>query len=298
MAKPDYTRTAVQRQLKGFSCEAYEVGVLDGRAGDDEAKMNIRVMASESILKSLPYYKKMNATGHHIFVRPQGSQGFVFFDDLNQAKIKRMTNDGIEPALLIESSPFNFHGWIKVSDTPIPANIATACSKVIAGMYGGDKDAAAWRQFGRLVGFTNQKPKYVSETGQYPFVMLRSANGKICSASETVLTNAQTYLREKEIENQLRLDKIKDLIDSPVITNIVSANEFFESELRGIEKRFGASLNASKADWMIVNKMLKKGFSVDSIKYSLAENSLKANRHNIDTDKYITITMEKALTSA
>lgn len=298
MARPDYTRTAVIRQLKAFSCTSYEVGVLDGRAGEDEEKMMIRVMTSDSILKSLPYYKKMNVSGHHIFIRPQGSQGFIFFDDLNQAKVTEMTNDGIEPALLIESSPFNFHGWIKVSDSPIPTDVATACSKVIADKYNGDKDAAAWRQFGRLSGFTNQKPKYVSDTGLYPYVKLSSASGKVCTASDVVLRNAHIYLSDKEKANQARLEKIKRAISNPTITDLNSASSYFESELRGIEKRFGSTLNASKADWMIVNKMLQKGYSIDSIKYSLAEHSLKANRHNIDSEKYITITMEKALASA
>jgi len=37
---------------------------------------------------------------------------------------------GFEPAIVIESSPLNFHGWIRASEKEIDKELATAACKV------------------------------------------------------------------------------------------------------------------------------------------------------------------------
>lgn len=289
----DFTLFAVKRQLDAFGCERYEVGIIDGH--DEEAKMDLREMSNSQIIKSVPYFKKRNVDGCHIFIRPKGSQGLVFFDDLNRKTIDFLESDGLSPAVLIESSPLNYQGWVRVSDNPISTELATAASKVIANKYDGDTGAAAWRQFGRLAGFTNQKPHHVDEFGKYPFVKIRGSSGLLCESNCEILDEAETYLHEKEIENKARLDSLRESLDNPTIDDNDQAVIFFSSELRGIIKRYGEKTNASQADWMIVNNMLTKGFSVDSIKYSLSCESLKATRTGVNPDKYIAETISKAI---
>lgn len=289
--KVDFTRVAVTRQLRGFGCDRYEVGVISALLPKDEAKMRLRTWKPETILKSIGYLKQQNAEGNHIFIRPEGSTGLVFFDDLSISTVKRLEEDGIGPALLIESSPLNYHGWVRVSNTHISAELATAVSKTIAKRYNGDLQSADWRHFGRLSGFTNRKPAYVNEVGQYPFVTLRSSGGRLCEAHTELIKDAEDYIREKQRMDRERLEKIKTAYGT--IEDIDIAHAFFQSELRGIEKTFN-EFNASKADWMIVNKMLVKGYTVGAIKSAMIEHSVKANRGNINAEQYVENTIINA----
>ena len=294
--KPDYTKIAVSKQLNALGCDNYEVGIVNGHCKKEDAKMIIIPINKQKIYDSLKYYRKMNVTGHHIFIRPLGSQGLIFFDDLSMSNVRKMTSDGYAPALLIESSPDNYHGWIRVSETPIPTDVATAVSKVIAKKYDGDNDAAAWRQFGRIAGFTNQKPKHVDETGRYPYVNIKSSIGRLCAAHETLMAEAFQYLEEKRLALEEKSEEIKKLADNPRITDLESASNFFKRSLDIIKNHYGASLYASKADWMIVTDMIKKGFSIESIKHSMMLHSLEVseNEGKKDVTKYINATVENA----
>ena len=41
----------------------------------------------------------MNHEGRNIFIRPEGSQGMVFFDDLNRGQIDRLNTAGfVQPS--------------------------------------------------------------------------------------------------------------------------------------------------------------------------------------------------------
>lgn len=296
---PDYTKLAVTKQLNALGCDNYEIGIINGHCSEEDAKMMIIPVNKNQIYNSLKYYRKMNVTGHHIFIRPLGSQGLIFFDDLSLSSVKKMTSDGYAPALLIESSPDNYHGWIRVSETPIPTDIATAVSKVIAKKYDGDNDAAAWRQFGRLSGFTNQKPKHVDENGRYPYVNIKSSIGRLCVAHETLINEANKYLEEKRINNEAIREEMMQRASNPKITDVDSASNFFKRSLDNLQARYGTSANASKMDWMIVTDMVRKGFSQESIRYSLLMYSIKANRNDVNKDgiKYINTTLSKAFMS-
>jgi len=162
--KIDYTYRAIKRQLNAFGCIRYEIGLYD----HVEDKMLPRAFTERQIIHSIAWLKKMNTDGRSVFIRPEGSQGFIFFDDLSRSSIDELTLAGLEPAIVIESSPANYHGWIRVSLEPIESAIATLIAKKIAIDFGGDKDSADWRHFGRLAGFTNQKNKHIQKNGQKP----------------------------------------------------------------------------------------------------------------------------------
>jgi RepB DNA-primase from phage plasmid len=190
----DRTYVAVSRQLKVMNCAQYEIGIFN-RADD---VMSLREWNAEMILKSLGYLKRMNAQDRDIFIRPFGSTGLIFFDDFNRAKLARLNDDGLAPALVIQSSPLNYHGWIKISDAPLDEDLCTAACKVIAERYGGDDGAAKFRQFGRLSGFTNRKPKYIDEEGRRPFVLLDETKGRLAENAALLLSDAVAYMSAAE----------------------------------------------------------------------------------------------------
>lgn len=285
----DRTHVAVTRQLAVMECAQYEIGIFDSRTD----KMYLRVWDAAMIFKSLDYLKRMNYQGHNIFIRPFGITGLIFFDDFDRAKLGRLIADGLEPALIIQSSPLNYHGWIRISAEPLDEQLCTHACKVVSKKYGGDDGAAKWRQFGRLAGFTNRKPKYVDETGKYPYVLLDEAKGALASKSEQLISDAALSLQAAEDERKKRIEIFKSIVPNE---NLTDGERFFVSELSGLLKRYGANLDYSRADWVIVNKMLLRGYCPEAVQVALLEHSLHVvDRSGRSALSYVEITINSAL---
>ena len=284
--RPDFTLIAVKRQLKAMNVSNYEVGLFH-RANN---QMLPRFLTAQTILKSIDWFKTMNYQGHDIFIRPAGSQGLVFFDDLNIGTIEKMKTDGYAPAVLVESSPMNFHGWLKVSETPISEDVATIVSKLIAHRYGGDTNSADWRHYGRLAGFTNQKLEHIKADGKQPFVLLSSGAGKLAENAEKILSKAHGLTESNKVK---KLDRKAVIANIKNKTNLRDPCSFYESELLGLEKRYPI-LNTSKADWMIVNKMIDKGYGEAHIRQAMEACSPALEKRARYADDYINLTLDKA----
>ena len=114
---------------------------------------------------ALGWLRRENARGAHIFVRPHGAHALSLIDDLNAERIDRMTDHGFQPAVVIETSPGNFQVWLNHGQIISDRTFSTQAAKELARRFGGDPSSADWRHFGRLAGFTNQKPKRRLQTG-------------------------------------------------------------------------------------------------------------------------------------
>lgn len=287
MNRPDFTRLAVSRQLDAMNCDRYEIGVFD-RAQD---KMALREWDRAAILRSLGWLKSQNVNGKDIYIRPFGSAGLCFFDDLNRGGLARLKDEGLQPALVIESSPSNFHGWIRVSAESMDDSLATACCKVIARRFAGDVDSADWRHFGRLAGFTNQKPAYRDELGRAPFVKIEQTEKALAPAGQQLIDEGGAYLLHREEEKKQRAARLKSRVPPQSLSN---ASQFFQSELAGLIKRYGTSLDRSKADWMISEKMADRGYTPDQVKAAMLEHSLAVAKRSSHEMDYVERTVNKA----
>jgi hypothetical protein len=285
----DRTYVAVSRQLKVMACDQYEIGIFN-RAED---KMFLRVWSAEIILKSIGYLKRMNSQDHDIFIRPFGATGLIFFDDFNRGMLARLNADGLAPALVIQSSPLNYHGWIRISEVPQSETLCTFACKVIAKKYGGDDGAAKWRQFGRLAGFTNRKPKYIDDLGKRPFVLLDEAQGVLAQGAAELLSSANELMAVAEAERAARVELYKSIVPD---SSLKGGDAFYLSELNGLLGKYGAQLDYSKADWVIVNKMLKRGYHRASVEAVLLEHSQHIHgRSTASALNYVELTLNAAL---
>jgi len=190
----DRTGTAVRAQLVGMGCALYEVGLLD-RVRD---AMLDRVWDAARVEASIAWLKRQNAGGDDIYIRPKGSVGLLFVDDLAAAAVARLRAEGLAPAVVVESSPGNFQAWVRVSITPIAPALASAAARELAVRYGGDPQSAAWRHYGRLAGFTNRKPSRRQPTGLPPYALLRHAGGGLAARAADLLRVAEERVKEAE----------------------------------------------------------------------------------------------------
>jgi hypothetical protein len=196
----DRTLIAVRKMLRALDAPAYDVGVLGARG----MLPGLACLSGAQVLARLPLLKSHNARGAHIYVRPAGEHRFTVLDDLSLDSVRRLKSDGYEPCAVVETSTGNFQAWLKHDDV-YPARLSTFIAQGLAARYHGDPNAADWRRFGRLPGFTNCKPKYRRPDGLFPFVLLREATGQQYgrAAFLRLEMTRQFQLREQERERRI-----------------------------------------------------------------------------------------------
>jgi RepB DNA-primase from phage plasmid len=72
---------------------------------------------------------------------------------------------------------------------------STQAAKELARRFGGDRSSADWRHFGRLAGFTNQKPKRRLQTGLPPFIRLHECEGRTYRAAREFLEDVKSLAK-------------------------------------------------------------------------------------------------------
>ena len=101
------------------------------------------------------------------------STSFTVLDDLDEAAIARLSEDGFTPCAVVETSVGNFQAWLKHSAV-LPKLVGTFAAQTLASRYNADPSAADWRRFGRLAGFTNCKPKVSEKLNPATSLLVRS----------------------------------------------------------------------------------------------------------------------------
>jgi hypothetical protein len=159
------------------------------------------VYTPEQALRAVGFLRAKNAQGHDIYVRPLGpemSVGLVLVDDLRPDRLAQMHRDGFGPAAVTETSPGNYQVWVRLSDRPLPAPVATEAARELAARYGGDPASADYRHYGRLAGFTNRKSERARDDGRQPFVLLHESSGRMAVRAAELLDRAAERTREQE----------------------------------------------------------------------------------------------------
>lgn len=279
----DLTKIAVINQLKAFSLDQFEIGIKCRETG----LMKIREMSFNKVIKSIGWLKSENKNGSCIFIRPHGLTPFVFIDDIAHSTVQKMKQNGLNPAVLLESSPLNYQGWVRLSEVPLNAHIATCTAKILAGDYDGDFGSADWRHFGRLAGFTNRKAEHFNGRN-YPFVKLSNRNGKIAEKADQLITRAVELAEKEKLKTKPRFIKNSASSDN------LKPFDFFNKEMKKLQSIYGSAIDYSRADWAVAGKMYQANFSYDQVYNSMLINSpnLEERRKN-HVDDYIQRTLNK-----
>jgi len=149
--------------------------------------MMLRTWSAAGVERATSWLKRMNARDNNIFVRPAGSVGLILVHD--------MEGTALAPPAVVETSASDYQAWLLVSWQPISPEQASVVPCVVAERYGGDPSSTGFRRFGRLAGFTNQKPQYRRGSGMRPYVMLRSGSVSLAPPAERLLADGDESMR-------------------------------------------------------------------------------------------------------
>jgi hypothetical protein len=281
----DKTTTAVMAQLDAMGCEFFTVGIHSQEKG----QMMNRNFSYDEVIKSIPFLKRMNVTGNNIYVKPDSQKeqhSLILIDDIKPDALADLEKKGLPPVLFLQTSPNNCQAWVKMKDKAIEPNVRTHIAKAIATDYGADSNSADFDHYGRLAGFTNQKPKYMTN-GKFPFVQLSKATKAVAepTVSAAYETKARVRLNEEYELTQKAIEKTKKEVEEiskfevsgkgegALIQNKSNPDDFFNAMAQTIKDKYKSNLDVSAMDFRIVTAMLVKGFPDASIKGAVVRNS-------------------------
>lgn len=252
--------------MKALGAERFEVGIRDAKTG----QMMNREWSRAEVEQSTAWLKRMNAKGNDIYIRPAGEHGLVLLDDLKSAALRSMERDGFGAAAAIETSPGNYQAWVKLSDRPLPADVRRSAAQELAERYGGDPNSADSRHYGRLAGFTNQKPEHTRE-GRQPYVLAHDCPGWPAPAAPKYLKRVEEGLDKAESQKE-RHKRLKALQGPQIGHGVHDPLREYQKQAKRLLERFGATADLSRMDWMIATDMAKSGrFTAQDIERGIRE---------------------------
>jgi len=283
------TSLAVERQLVAMGSELFEVGLYNPNAGPDESVMIPRVWNAETILKSVPWLRYQNREGRNIYVRPMGEHDLSMVDDLTTDAVLAMKEAGFNPAVIVETSPGNFQAWLKHSER-INKEVSTAAARALAEKFGGDRGAADWRHFGRLVGFSNRKGRYFNATtGLYPFVRLIEAVGSVYPEAERFLAGVKSDLEQRHTEREHLKSKHFAHAGAIHLGDLKSIDVF------RVDCRYGG--DGTRVDLAYAVYALSHGASAEDVANTIRSRDLSHKGNERRQNEYVERTIKKAMAS-
>lgn len=278
----DRTTHAVQQQIAAMGAQVFEVGLFKPSAAvEGRAVMIPRTWDSVTLIRSIPWLRMQNADGRNIYLRPKGEHDLSLVDDLSADAVRRMRATGFTPAAVIETSPGNFQAWLK-HPRQLPRELSTMAARKLAEEFGGDRGAADWRHFGRLAGFTNRKPKYMSETGLFPFVRLIDAPGVAYPEGERF---AAAISAQRNADGRNREGRHP----APTTTTWKTSKNI--DDFRS-DPRYGG--DATREDLAFAIYALSHGTSSDQVASALRSRDLSHKGDEKRQDQYVERTVAKA----
>jgi hypothetical protein len=193
------TRQAIVRQLAALSHDLYLVRLIHQatrQAFPGERLWTAAQLSTEAVIRFL---RLRNREGCDVYLQPYAQDrnaGYVLLDlDATPPLVlETLRRDGLEPCVVVQTSPGHLQAWLHFSQDPLPPAVATAVAQQLAHSYGGDLASADWRHLGRLAGFTNQKPARRTPCGYAPWVQVVYAQAGLASRAQHWLRSAAASL--------------------------------------------------------------------------------------------------------
>jgi hypothetical protein len=244
---------------------------------------------------TIRFLRVRNGEGCDVYIQPYaGNQNagymLVDLDRADPMVVEVMRANGHDPCVVLQTSPGHLQAWIRLSTSPLEPALATAASKHLAHMYGGDLASTDWRHLGRLAGFTNQKPARRTRDRYAPWVKLVHARVGLAPRGEALLQSVRHCAQPPTSPF-----RINWTVTEPGPTSAEEATTIYQSCMQRwhILERF------PQPDWSIVDLwiaryLLAQGKPAPQIQAILRLASPHFPRRHGDPDGYLRRTVARA----
>jgi hypothetical protein len=318
------TAEAIKTMMRYLPAEYYEIKLVH----DDRENFPVitRHFTRIQLLKSVSFLRRKNAESYHIYFRPE-AQHFIFVDDVCEEDIQLMTEDGVRPVLVYETSKGLCHAWVQLANRSdqVSEDDARQARVILAERYSGDKNATGRNQPGRLPGFRNVKVMHEDDKGGHPLVVIKlscyapvasdilnEAKKRIaCSPNLSpsallgggVKSNPTNHRNDDfPIEIYDRGQHIVTMSAQYKIENMVTAYNQALDEMKSngyvsAIRHSGSGVDRSKQDITVARYLLSNCVSENVVIEVLLHGSEKAENKGKSANKYVIETVQNAAKS-
>jgi RepB DNA-primase from phage plasmid len=286
---------AIRSQLAAMPHELYLIRLIHHQTGRPFPGERLWTAAQLVRVATIRFLRVRNGEGCDVYIQPYaGNQnaGYILVD-LDRAApmvVEVMRANGHDPCVVLQTSPGHLQAWIRLSTSPLEPALATAASKHLAHMYGGDLASTDWRHLGRLAGFTNQKPARRTRDRYAPWVKLVHARVGLAPRGEALLQSVRHCAQPPTSPF-----RINWTVTEPGPTSAEEATTIYQSCMQRwhILERF------PQPDWSIVDLwvaryLLAQGKPAPQIQAILRLASPHFPRRHGDPDGYLRRTVARA----
>jgi hypothetical protein len=190
------TWQAIRRQLAAMPSDLYLVRLIHNRTGRPFPGERLWTATQLAGAATIRFLRARNCQGCDVYIHPYaGDQnaGYVLvdLDRPEPTAMDLMRANGHDPCVVVQTSPGHLQAWIHLSSSPLEPAVATAVSRHLAQLYGGDRASTDWRHLSRLAGFTNQKPARRTPDRYAPWVRLVHARAGLAPRCESLLESVR-----------------------------------------------------------------------------------------------------------
>jgi hypothetical protein len=294
-------------QMKAFGCAKFEMQDIPPK-GSKQKVGQVRELTPDGVIKHLDYMASQNAKGRDIYIRPapvkidgvKHAQPYIFVDDVNKQALSKLESLGLPLAIKVESSPGNFHGWVRVGNQPLTTKEATQAAKIIAVAVGSDEGSADWRHHGRMAGFTNQKPSRRTPKGP-PFVKLTTdKNMDIAANGPALIAAARQQLSDEAAKNAEiaankaeKLRRYQEASTRKQLRDQLQNSDVF-AHVAEARERHRKSTDESRTDLSAALSAVRAGFDPEDIKDAIRACSPGLEERHQDVESYLNKTLDRA----
>jgi len=282
-------------QAMAMGAKFYEIGLFkpacpaaefnSEKAGQE---MLTRIWDLDTIVKSIRWLSYQNYQGRNIYIRPNGEHHLTLVDDLTWISVRQMKECGFQPAVIVQTSQKSLQAWLNHGRV-LPKELSSAVAKRLAERFAGDVKAAAWRQYGRLAGFTNRKEKHRQVNGLFPFVKLVEVSARVYERAGEFLASMEAEVETTRLTSaKLRDAFSKNSPEQPV--HLKNIEDFRKNP------RYGR--DGSRIDLAYAVYALSHGVSENDIRQAISTRDLSKKGTSIRQRQYIDRTVAKAFAGA
>ncbi|MGH8523390.1 MAG: DNA-primase RepB domain-containing protein [Gammaproteobacteria bacterium] len=292
------TRHAIGSQIAAMPCELYLLRLIHHQTRRAFPGERLWTEAQLVDASSIRFLRIRNCEGFDVYIQPHaGNQnaGYVLVD-LDRAGpmvVEAMRANGHDPCVVLQTSPGRLQAWIRLSTSPLEPAVATAASKHLAHLYGGDPASTDWRHLGRLAGFTNQKPARRTSGGYAPWVKIVHSRAGLAPHAEPLLHCIRRYAPPPA--NPVSPFRVHSVPSEPDPINAADATAIY----RTCMQRWHILERFPEPDWSIVDlwvarHLLSLGTPEARIQAILRLASPLFPRRHGDPDDYLRRTLARA----
>ncbi len=249
------TWQAIRRQLAAMPHDLYLIRLIHHATRSAFPGERLWTAAQLSREATIRFLRLRNREGCDVYIHPYAENrnaGYILvdLDAANPTVVETMRSQGLEPCVVVQTSPGHWQAWLHVSPSPLEPGWATAVAKQLARTYGADLASADWRHLGRLAGFTNQKPARRTPSGYAPWVTIVHARAGLVSGAQGLLRSAAASLAPAQgVLPAFRRDQTAD---DPAAPNRIGPGEALEI-YRQYMQRWRIAERFPQPDWSIVD---------------------------------------------